>query len=203
LKTHIRERILCAAFSAFVEDGYADTSTLDIARRARVSKRDLYANFASKQAMLVAGIKSRADRIRLAPDLPTPESGEMLATALCGFAATLIRERTHAVVIATYRLAIAEATHSPEIAETLDNSGRSVARNSLADLLAKAQARGLIGAGEPAEMASQFCGLLWGELMVELLLGVAATPEAPEIERRAHNAVDTFMRLYTKPAATG
>src|SRR5436305_11813211 len=40
----VKERILGAAFKAFSEDGYADTSTLDIATRAKVSKRDLYAN---------------------------------------------------------------------------------------------------------------------------------------------------------------
>ena len=43
----MRERILRAAFQAFMEDGYAGTSTLDIATRAKASKRDLYANFGS------------------------------------------------------------------------------------------------------------------------------------------------------------
>jgi AcrR family transcriptional regulator len=37
----MRERILTAAFEAFHERGYAATSTLEIATRARVSKRDL------------------------------------------------------------------------------------------------------------------------------------------------------------------
>ena len=75
----MHERILGAAFKAFTEDGYAGTSTLDIATRAKVSKRDLYANFGSKHAVLVACIKSRADRMRLPPDLPTPRSRQMLA----------------------------------------------------------------------------------------------------------------------------
>ena len=37
----MHERILRAAFRAFTENGYADTSTLEIARRAKISKRDL------------------------------------------------------------------------------------------------------------------------------------------------------------------
>ena len=37
-----RQRILGAAFSAFMANGYAETSTLEIATRARVSKRALY-----------------------------------------------------------------------------------------------------------------------------------------------------------------
>ena len=40
----VQERILGAAFKAFTQDGYAGTSTLDIATRAKISKRDLYAN---------------------------------------------------------------------------------------------------------------------------------------------------------------
>ena len=50
----VRRRILDAAFSAFMEEGYAATSTLKIATRARVSKRELYALVGNKQEMLVA-----------------------------------------------------------------------------------------------------------------------------------------------------
>jgi AcrR family transcriptional regulator len=81
----VQGRILGAAFNAFTQDGYAGTSTLEIARRAKVSKRDLYANFSSKHAVLVACIMSRADRMRLPPDLPTPQSRRMLASTLTGF----------------------------------------------------------------------------------------------------------------------
>jgi AcrR family transcriptional regulator len=198
----VRERILAAAFAAFVEGGYANTTTLDIARRARVSKRDLYANFGSKQAMLAACVTSRAERIRLPPGLPAPESREMLAAALREFATNLMRETTDLTVIAAFRLAIAEATRSPEIAETLDSAGREVTRQTLVELLASAQAAELIGAGEPAEMAGQFFGLLWEGLMVSLLLGVTATPEPFEIGQRAQKASAAFMRLYPDPAAS-
>src|SRR5271169_2242117 len=78
----MQERILGAAFKAFTEDGYAGTSTLEIASRAKVSKRDLYANFSSKHSVLVACIMSRAERMRLPPDLPTPRSRQMLASTL-------------------------------------------------------------------------------------------------------------------------
>src|SRR5229473_1621539 len=63
-----RERILEAAFSAFMESGFAEASTLEIATRARVSKRELYALVGSKQDMLVACIGPRA-RGRAGADL--------------------------------------------------------------------------------------------------------------------------------------
>jgi AcrR family transcriptional regulator len=199
----MQERILGAAFKAFTEDGYAGTSTLEIARRAKISKRDLYASFASKHEMLVACIKSRADRMRLPPDLPTPRSRKMLASTLTAFATNWVREVSHPSVIATFRLAIAEATRSPEIAQALDSAGRGAIRGGLAQLLTTAQSAGLIGAEEPTQMAAQFLGLVWEDLMVGLLLGVTATPEPAEAERRATKATAAFMQLHPDPASNG
>ena len=193
-------RILGAAFEVFAEEGYAGASTLDIATRAKVSKRDLYANFASKHAVLVACIKSRADRMRLSPDLPIPRSRQMLASTLTAFATNLVLEVSHPSVIATFRLAIAEATRSPEIAKALDSSGRYVTRRALAELLANAQAAGLIGPGDPTEMAAQYLGLIWEGLMVGLLLGVESPPEAAEARSRAAKATAAFMQLHPEPA---
>ena len=198
-----QERILRAAFEAFTEDGYADTSTLEIARRAKISKRDLYANFSSKQGVLVACIRSRADRMRLPPDLPAPQNRQMLASTLTSFATKLVREVSDPSVIATFRLAIAEATRSPEIAQALDVAGRDATRGALAELVANAQSAGLIGSGEPTEMAWQSLGLLWEGLMVGLLLGVAATPDPAEAERRAAKATTAFLQLHPDPAAGG
>src|SRR5207247_2663841 len=68
--TEARKRILGAALSAFMEAGYAHTSTLEIATRARVSKRELYALFGNKEAMLVACIAERAQRLKAPAALP-------------------------------------------------------------------------------------------------------------------------------------
>ena len=44
-ETAVRERILEAAFAAFMESGYATTSTLEIATRARFEARALRAGW--------------------------------------------------------------------------------------------------------------------------------------------------------------
>lgn len=196
----LRERILRAAFEAFTQRGYSATSTLEIATRAKVSKRDLYANFGSKQEMLAACIRSRAERMRLPPGLPIPHSRQMLAATLTAFATNVLREGSHPSVIAMFRLAIAEATRSPEIAQALDSTGRAAMRGALAELLASAQSTGVLGAGEPIEMATQYLGLLWEGLMVGLLLGVAAPPAPAEAEQRSTKATSAFMQLHPDPA---
>jgi hypothetical protein len=99
-----------------------------------------------------------------------------------------------------FRLAIAEATRSPEISQTLDIAGRTATRGALAELLTGAQSGGLLGQGDPTEMAAQYLGLLWEGLLVGLLLGVAARPAPVEAEQRAIKATSAFMRLRPDPA---
>ena len=53
--------------------------------------------------------------------------------------------------------------------------------------------------GQPKEMAEQFAGLLWGNLMMGLLLRVADRPNPGDITRRARDATADFLRLYPQP----
>jgi AcrR family transcriptional regulator len=189
------DRIIGAAFDAFMEKGYGRTSTLEIATRAKISKRDLYASLPSKQAILLACITSRAARMRLPPDLPTPRSARMLAATLTTFGATFLLEVGHSHVVAMFRLAIAEAEHSPEVARTLKDS-RMINRGAVAELISRAQAVELLGDGNPQQMMEQFFALLWGDLMLSRLLGAAAAPKRAEAERRAQAATTAFLKLY-------
>jgi AcrR family transcriptional regulator len=198
----ITERILGAAFRAFMENGYAGTSTLEIATRAKVSKRDLYANFGTKQAILVACIASRATRMRLPPNLPAPRNRDTLATALTTFGSMVLREVSQPAVTAMFRLAIAEARRSSEVAHTLDEA-RSVNRRALAGLLAEAQHAGILGDAEPQAMMEQFFALLWGDLLLTRLMGVAGVPKPAEIDRRARAATDAFLKLHGQSTAGG
>ncbi len=194
-ETEVRARILDAAFAAFMKSGYAATSTLEIATRARVSKRELYALVGNKQEMLIACISARARRLQVPADLPVPHDRETLAHVLASFGTQLVREITDPTVIAVFRLAIAEAVHAPEVAQALDSIGRETSRAALRQIMARAQASGLLN-GRPAELAEQFGGLLWGNLMVSLLLGVAERPNSREVAARARDATAAFLQIH-------
>jgi len=191
-------RIIGAAFEAFLAKGYANTSMHEIATRAKVSKRDLYANFPNKQALLLRCISNRALRMRLAPDLPAPRTREELASTLTSLGSTVIREVSEPAVMAIYRLAIAEAERSPDVSQTL-NTSRLVNRNALAELVARAQMAGVLGPGDPQHMMEQFFGLLWGDLMLSRLLGAVKVPKPEAIGQRARMATEAFLTLYAKP----
>jgi len=197
-ETAVRERILEAAFAAFMKNGYATTSTLEIATRARVSKRELYALVGNKQEMLIACITERAKRFDVLADLPVLRDRRTLEQVLTSLGTKLVREISHPAVIGVFRLAIAEVVQAPEVARALDSIGREASRAALRKIMAQAQASGLL-TGSPAELAQQFAGLLWRDWMVSLLLGVAERPTPREIAARARDAAAAFLQLHPPP----
>jgi AcrR family transcriptional regulator len=197
-ETAVRERILKAAFAAFTKSGYATASTLEIATRARVSKRELYALVGNKQEMLIASIRERAKRFDVPADLPVLRDRATLAQVLASFGAKLVREASDPTVVAVFRLAISEVIRAPEVARALDSIARETSRAALRKIMARAQASGLL-TGHPAELANQFAGLLWRDLQINLLLGVAARPNPREIAGRARDAAAAFLQLHPLP----
>jgi AcrR family transcriptional regulator len=197
-----RRRILESAFAAFTEAGYTGTSTLEIARRARVSKRELYALVGNKQELLATCIRERAERLQVPVDLPAPVDRRTLERVLVAFGAQLLAETTTPTVIAVFRLAIAEAVRAPEIARVLDSAGRRAGRAALTAIMTAAGDRGVLD-GPPAEAAEQFAGLLWGDLMISLLLGSADAPDDAEVQRRAGRATAAFLLLHPDASGSG
>jgi len=133
----MRKRIRRAAFQAFTKHGYAGTSTLQIATRAKVSKRDLYALFNNKHTVLAAGISERAQQMRrpLDPATPAPQTRDALATLLVEFGVSLLKTVCHPEVLTVFRLAIAESDRAPEIGRALDRSGREANQKALIELI--------------------------------------------------------------------
>jgi len=197
-ETAVRERILGAAFAAFMKSGYVAASMLEIATRARVSKRELYALVGNKQEMLIACISARAKRLKVPADLPVLRDRETLAQVLASFGTKLVREISDPKVIAVFRLAISEVLQAPEVARALHSIGRETSRAALRKIMTQAQASGLL-TGRSAELAEQFAGLLWRDLMVSLLLGVVERPTWREIAGRARGAAAAFLQLHPLP----
>lgn len=190
-------RIIRAAMAAFMERGYAGASTLEIATRAKVSKRELYTHFGTKEAMVVACIGRGVEVMRMPLALPPARDRAGLVALLTAFGANFLRVFLSKQVIALYRLAVAEAERSPEVAQTLDSAGRGGARAALAELLTAAQAAGLIGRGEDlATMVGRFFALLLADWHMRLLLGVAPAPSPQAMQARAEATAQALLALY-------
>jgi AcrR family transcriptional regulator len=195
-----RERVLRAAFSTFRDRGFSGASTLEIATRARVSKRELYALFDDKHAMLAACILERTKRMRAPLELPTPQNTGELAATVTAFGVALLLGVCDADVLAVYRLAIVESERAPAIARTLDHAGRQTNRAALIKLLELAQTRRLLCSGDAEAMADVYFASLWGDLLVRLLLRVTKAPTHGEAEHRARGAADFLLTLCRERA---
>ncbi|MDB5495861.1 MAG: TetR/AcrR family transcriptional regulator [Phenylobacterium sp.] len=189
------DRILSAAFSAFVEEGYTGASTLRIATRAKVSKRELYALFGNKLGILRACIALRAQRMQPPEPPPTPRDPKELEATLTAFGTRLLEEITHPSVVAVHSLAVAESARAPEIGRELDQVRRQV-HASVVEWLARAQAAGLLRPGDPQALATDFLGLLMGDLMVRLMQRVAERPTARQARRAAGRTAAAFVRIH-------
>ena len=191
-----RRAILMAAFSVLMEQGYAGASTLEIATRAKVSKRELYAEFGSKRGILEALIASTSARMNVPLEPADIHDRKSLVEVLTRYGVTALSELTQPAVLAVNRLAIAEAGRASDLGRILEDSGREPNRRALTRLLGEAQAAGLLGPGDPGRIGGQFFSLLFGDLLLRLLLGVAPAPDATEIWRRAKAATEAVLALH-------
>jgi AcrR family transcriptional regulator len=145
---------------------------LEIATRARISKRDLYAEFENKRALLTHCVSFRAQKMRQPEGLTAAVDDRSLVAALVIFGANLLQELTDPEVLLVYYLAIAECWRAPEVAKILDKCGREVTERVLEDLLEQAQAKGLLARGDTGEMAEEYLALLLRNLLLRLILRV-------------------------------
>jgi len=196
-----RARILSAAFAVFKEHGFAEASTLEIATLAKVSKRELYALFGSKQQMLITCIAERSRRMRLPADWPAFHDRQALAAGLEEFGSVLMKEVTDPDVIAVFRLAVAEAERSPEVAQALNSFGQQASGNALKEIFQDAQSAGLLIRADPDRLVARFKALLLEDLVLRLALGLGQRPSANDIRRRAREATEAFLGLYPQGEA--
>jgi AcrR family transcriptional regulator len=191
----IRDRVLDAAFSLFRENGFSSTSMLDIVTKARISKRDLYALFDNKHAVLAACISEHTEQMRHPLDtmISAPQTRDALRTLLVEFGVSALKTMCHPDALTVFRLAIAESDRAPEVARTLDSSAREANVKALTELIKKAQSQGLIAAGDPAVLVARFFSALAGDLLIRLLMRVRAAPTEREIVSRARAATEMLL----------
>ena len=162
--------------------------------------------------ILSACIEARAIKMQLAVELPQPTSRPMLEATLATFAAKILTEVTNPKIVSVFRLAIAEATRAPQIAQTLDRVGREATFRALVRLMAKAQAGGFLASGDPAQFATEFMALAWEGLRANVMLGVvplpARKPSGPRssgvscpLWRFAQNRADDLRPALSTPSS--
>jgi AcrR family transcriptional regulator len=182
------------------ERGYAGATTREIAARAKVSKRELYALFGNKQGILAALIADGSRLMRMpfavSADVTTRAA---LAATLIDYGTSHLREICQPAPLALFRLALAEVDRSPEVAQILDEGGRQANRRMLREFLSGAIKRGLLPDIDPEAIERRYFALLWGDLLLRLLMRVTQIPDLEELKARAEVATEAVLTLYPEP----
>lgn len=189
-----------AAFEAFVDHGVSGATTDEIARRARVSKREIYRLFTSKEALFAGLVRERAVVMRRALELAPPADTASALDTLERFGREFLALLTAPTTIAVYRLAVGEAARLPELGRELDVEGRGSVMSALTAWMTDAVERRALLVPDVQRAGGSFMALLTGDLPVRLMLGAVPTPSVDELGRRAALARAGFARLWLTAA---
>ncbi|MDA7429883.1 TetR/AcrR family transcriptional regulator [Primorskyibacter aestuariivivens] len=182
-----REQIESAAYALLIERGYAGTSMLEIAKRARASNETLYRWYGDKPGLFAAMIRSNAEK-GLRALSGTLDTHAELEPRLHAFGAALLGGILSDQAIALNRAAAADS--SGELGAALARHGRDAVMPVLA-----AELGGLTGFDTEEEAAETFVALLIGDLQIRRVIGQMAAPDAAFCARRAGQATRHFLKL--------
>jgi AcrR family transcriptional regulator len=190
-----RGAILKAARAAFVQEGFAAATMDGIAARARVSKRTVYAYFASKDALMLE-LAVEGWR-RLSPPDEAPLRSRSLADRLTDLATRRVRVLLDEDLLVLLRTVVAETVRAPELVRTFISSETDYfGQLGLHALLDEEIARGRLAVTNIQIASGQFWGLLLDPLFWPRLLGVRSPPSRQEIDAVVAEAVATFLARF-------
>lgn len=170
-----REQILDAAVDLFAANGYGRVTVDEIALRARVTKRTIYAYLGDKAEVFAAVI----ERFRLRAVHELTQVGDSLEDA----AAAIVHVLHADDAVAMHRLMIGECRQFPELASRFYESGP----RGYVELLERH-----LDAAPPADapvLAEALFGLLLGEPHRRRLLGLTPAPSTHDAAEHASTAL--------------
>jgi AcrR family transcriptional regulator len=194
-----RIAVLAAAQNLFFTKGFGGTTTLEIAKAAGVSKRDLYAAFPTKESMLAGLISARVEAMASRVTFGQAESQPQVLKTLEGFAFGFLRFLVGEQAIGLYRLAISGVDHQPDVGRTLLDAGiEGTTARVTAFVAAACQAGFLKIVPEDVDEAVKcFLNVAIGQLQMRCLLDPTATVDEGEIAVRVLSAMRVFRSFET------
>lgn len=183
-----------AAFALLAEKGFAATSMLAVAQRAKASNETLYRWYGDKIGLFRALVERNALSIRarladaLASGQPPRAVLEKIGPALL---AMLVSDRA----IALNRAAAADPTDT--LGQALAEAGRESVLPLVVRIFERAHAERALRTNDPGATAARYLNLLVGDLQIRRATGALPPPPEAEIADRAARALADIVRLHT------
>ncbi|MEQ8479644.1 MAG: TetR/AcrR family transcriptional regulator [Hoeflea sp.] len=185
-----------AAYQVLEQKGYAATSMLAIARKARASNETLYNWYGDKTGLFRALVVRNADAVRQMLEAALAEDAPPLAT-LETLGPGLLALLTSSRAVQLNRAAAADPTG--ELGAVIAEKGRETVAPLIGSVLERARAGGLVDYETTEEAVGLYLDLLVGDLQIRRVIGRAPAPDEAAIAVRARRALDRFL-LLMRPA---
>ncbi|AWK71093.1 TetR family transcriptional regulator [Rhodococcus oxybenzonivorans] len=190
--TRIDRSVRESALELFLQYGYEGTSMNAIAEAAGTTKPSLYARFPTKEAVFRSVLEWAIQRT----DWPVPEppapSLDDLEEALTAIASAALSRALEPSMIRLEQIAIAHASHYPELARRTFGTGFWPRKQLVVDLLNRHAADGSIVAEDPDLLAEHFLGM--ASVAPARLASFGIVHDAEERARHTRSAVQLFLR---------
>lgn len=184
--------IEAAAYEVLAERGYAGTSMLNVARRARASNETLYRWYGDKNGLFAAMVRRNAEASERLLTGAIDQPGSALTT-LRDFAPLLLAMLLGERAIMLNRAAAGDTTRT--LGRIIAAEGRERIVPLLTALLSRAKSEGVVAARRETAEAELFVTLLVGDLQIRRVIGAMPEPSPEQIAARAERALFSFMAL--------
>lgn len=191
-------RIVAASFEVFSEYSFQDATTAEIARRAQVSKRDLYAHFPDKHSLLIAAmiglLKEQADNI--AETIARSQVLSSLREKLEVVGVTLVAQSLSIPMSVITRHVTSESINRPLIGIVYFENGPARRSALISEFLSKhvadskKQGTDTVGAGE------HYLSLIAHRPFMASLIGMQDEWDTVTTQLHVKSAVDCFLRAH-------
>lgn len=187
-----QQQIETAAYALLEEKGYAGTSMLAIARKARASNETLYNWYGDKQGLFKALVTRNAAEVKSLLEQELAAEENPLAT-LARFGPKLLELLLGDRAIALNRAAAADPTG--ELGAVISEAGRETVLPLLVEVLEEAKRRGDLSFDHPEEPAALYMNLLVGDLQIRRVIGRVPAPFPDFCDERSALALQRLTRL--------
>jgi TetR/AcrR family transcriptional repressor of mexJK operon len=175
--------VMQVATELFVQNGYADTSLVDIAKAAGVATRTLYQHFGDKEGIFLEVVTARESGAVFEP--PVLADDVTLFEAMMHMARYIREVSFRPRSIDLMRLVVAESQRFPEFMMSLCDKTFAHFRATIAKMFDELAARKLIPAGDSTKTAILFIDLILGTAPLLVYAGwTSSRPTDTELETK-------------------
>lgn len=192
-------RILKAATSEFLANGYDDTRLDEIVQNARVSKTSIYKYFGGKRELFIAMVEHVCEQVVHSvykeQDLKSATYDDVKAT-LNQWGQEYLKNLLQKDRLAMFRLNMSMSTRIEEAALIYFKAGPEKLKTLIADYLQQISDANILIIPNTELAAAEFMAMARSDLHIKALFNPNYQADDETISKSINSAVNVFMRAY-------